>query len=144
MPRDYLAADVVRRVREAARHRCGYCLSPQHLVLGPLEIEHIIPRSRGGPNEEYNLWLSCAICNGHKSDRISGRDTESGAEVPLFNPREQRWSDHFRWSDDGLRIVGVTSIGRATVTTLHLADDPISLLVRSYWVQAGWHPPRDA
>src|SRR4051794_2132973 len=33
MPRDYLPVDLVRRVREAARHRCGYCLSPQQIVI---------------------------------------------------------------------------------------------------------------
>jgi hypothetical protein len=143
MPRDYLPADLIRRVQEAARHRCGYCLSPQHLVFAPLHIEHIRPRAADGANDEFNLWLSCAICNGHKSDRMCALDPDSGEEVPLFNPREQRWSEHFRWSEDGLRIIGLTSIGRATVIALHLADDPIALLVRSYWIQAGWHPPKD-
>jgi hypothetical protein len=41
MPHDSVAADVERRVREAAKNRCGYCLSPQHLVMARLEIEHI-------------------------------------------------------------------------------------------------------
>jgi 5-methylcytosine-specific restriction endonuclease McrA len=45
------------RVRERAGHRCGYCLAPQHLVLGWLEIEHIIPQGAGGTDEEENLWL---------------------------------------------------------------------------------------
>jgi len=62
--------------------------------------------------------------------------------VPLFNPRQQRWSEHFGWSEDGLRIVGLTPIGRATAVALQLADDPVALLVRSYWIQAGWHPPQ--
>jgi len=35
-----------QRVREAARDRCGYCLSPQRLVMGMLEIEHLVPRAR--------------------------------------------------------------------------------------------------
>lgn len=39
-----IPADVERRVRAAARNRCGYCLSPQHLVMARLEIEHIYPR----------------------------------------------------------------------------------------------------
>src|SRR5262245_45358931 len=143
MPRDYLPADLVRRVRESAQGRCGYCLSPQHLVFAPLHIEHILPRSADGTNDEMNLWLSCAICNGHKSDRTHAVDAESGKTVPLFNPRQQGWSEHFRWSEDGLRIIGLTPIGRATVATLHLADDPIALLVRSYWIQVGWHPPKD-
>lgn len=143
MPREYLPIDVAGRVRGAARNRCGYCLSPQHLVLARLEIEHILPRSRGGSNDESNLWLSCPLCNRHKANRISATDPETRQEVPLFNPRRQRWSEHFRWTPDGLRVVGLTPTGRATVEALHLADDPDALLVRSYWILAGWHPPTD-
>lgn len=39
---------VASRVHAAARNRCGYCPSPQHLVMARLEIEHIIPRAKGG------------------------------------------------------------------------------------------------
>lgn len=141
MPREYVPAEVDRRVREAARHRCGYCLSPQRLVMARLEIEHIVPVARGGPSDESNLWLSCPLCNRAKSDRTSGIDPETGAEQPLFNPRQQRWSEHFRWSADGLRVVGLTSTGRATVAALRLDSDPDAVTVRGYWVMAGWHPP---
>lgn len=141
MPREYLPVEVVRRVREAARNRCGYCLSPQRLVMARLEIEHLIPVANGGSNDEANLWLSCPLCNGHKSDRTSALDSETGEAVPLFNPRTQRWPEHFQWSADGLRIIGRTPIGRATVAALHLADDPDAIIVRGYWVAAGWHPP---
>ena len=70
-------------------------------------------------------------------------DPESQIVVPLFNPRTQRWSEHFSWSVDGLRIVGLTPTGRATVAALHLADDPDAIEVRSYRIAAGWHPPTD-
>ncbi|HEV3145339.1 MAG TPA: HNH endonuclease signature motif containing protein [Gemmataceae bacterium] len=143
MVRIYIPVAVDRNVRAVARNRCGYCLSPQHLILAPLQIEHLIPRAQGGSDDESNLWLSCPICNAYKSDRTSAPDPETGAVVPLFNPRMQNWFDHFRWSEDGLRIIGLTAIGRATVALLHLDDDPIALLVRSYWVTAGWHPPKD-
>lgn len=136
-----ISADVERRVREAAQQRCGYCLSPQHLVMARLEIEHIVPVAKGGSDDEHNLWLVCPICNGHKSDKIVASDPQSGDVVPLFNPRTQRWAEHFVWTADGLRIIGITPIGRATVDALHLADDPDAILVRSYWVGAGWHPP---
>ncbi len=142
MPRDYLPVDLVRRV-EAARQRCGYCLSPQRLVMARLEVEHVIPIARGGTDDESNLWLSCPLCNRHKSDRTHAIDPETGAEVPLFHPRDQRWSEHFRWSSDGLRVTGLTPTGRATVAALHLDDDADALIVRSYWVLAGWHPPAD-
>ncbi|WP_260441293.1 HNH endonuclease [Microcystis sp. M31BS1] len=31
-----------------------------------LEIEHIIPKAKGGSDDEYNLWLACRLCNGYK------------------------------------------------------------------------------
>jgi hypothetical protein len=40
MDRHGISLATERRVRAAARHRCGYCLSPQHLVMARLEIEH--------------------------------------------------------------------------------------------------------
>jgi hypothetical protein len=143
MPREYLPVELERQVRADAQNRCGYCLSPQHLVMARLEIEHIIPLSRGGTSDPSNLWLSCPLCNRAKGDRIQAPDPATGDLVPLFHPRWQRWSDHFRWSDDGLRIMGLTPIGRATVALLHLADDPDAIIVRAYWVAAGWHPPID-
>jgi len=143
MVRVYVPVDLARRVREAARNRCGYCLSPQHLVLGRLQFEHLLPRSHGGATEEINLWLSCSLCNNFKGDQTTAIDPETGERVALFNPRTQNWFEHFRWSEDGLRIAGLTSTGRATVVALHLSDDPDALTVRSYWVLAGWHPPTD-
>ena len=143
MAREYLPVNVDRRVRDAARHRCGYCLSPQRLVMARLEIEHIIPLAHGGTDEESNLWLCCPLCNRFKSDRVMGFDVETNADARLFNPRTDRWSEHFRWSDDGLRIIRLTPIGRATVAILRLDDDPDAITVRSFWVLAGWHPPRD-
>ena len=143
MARPKIPADVDQRVRTAARNRCGYCLSPQHLVMARLEIEHIKPRSKGGSDEESNLWLACPICNRHKANKTTAIDPEAGETVSLFNPRTQSWHEHFLWSQDSLRIIGQTAIGRATVAALRLSDDPDAVEVRSYWVLAGWHPPVD-
>lgn len=142
MSRLRLSAEADRHLRELAGHRCGYCLSPQHLVFAPLEIEHIQPRSHGGSDEEENLWLSCPLCNAHKSNRTSAIDPVTNTLQPLFNPRTQIWREHFRWSRDGLRIIGRTPIGRATVTALQLDSDPVAIEVRSHWISAGWHPPK--
>lgn len=143
MPRTRIAADLDRRVRLAAGNRCGYCLSPQHLVMARLEIEHLIPVARGGSNDESNLWLACPLCNNHKSDKIEAVDPETGAMVPLFNPRTQPWAEHFRWSEAGIQVIGLTPVERATVVALHLDNDPDALEVRSYWVEADWHPPSE-
>jgi hypothetical protein len=128
------------RVREQAGHRCGYCLAPQRHVLGWLEIEHIIPQARGGSDDEDNLWLGCRLCNNYKSNQLDGLDPETGQRVRLFDPRRQRWAEHFAWSEDGTRILGQTACGRATVLCLQL-NNPIAVMVRREWVSVGWHPP---
>ncbi|MEI7768504.1 MAG: HNH endonuclease signature motif containing protein [Chloroflexales bacterium] len=143
MTRRVVPAALAQRVRTAASNRCGYCLSPQHLVMARLEIEHLVPLAKGGTDDESNLWLACPICNAHKSDKTHALDPETGALATLFNPREQTWAEHFQWIDGGLRIAGVTAIGRATVSALHLSDDPDAIEVRSYWMLAGWHPPQE-
>jgi hypothetical protein len=143
MARPYIPVEIERRVRISAKNRCGYCLSPQYLVMARLEIERIIPLSKGGSNNEFNLWLSCPICNRYKSDKITGTDPINNEIANLFNPRTQSWNEHFKWSNDGLTILGKTAIGRVTVATLHLDSDLDAIEVRRYWVMAGWHPPID-
>ncbi|HEY3227585.1 MAG TPA: hypothetical protein VGJ87_00105 [Roseiflexaceae bacterium] len=61
--------------------------------------------------------------------------------MPLFNPRAQRWDEHFAWSDDGTQILGLTAIGRATIVALQL-NRPLLVSARRRWVLVGWHPPQ--
>jgi hypothetical protein len=122
--------------------RCGYCRLSEEITGIPLEIEHITPEARDGPTHRANLWAVCRYCNLLKSDRIAAPDPETDVSEPLFNPREHRWSEHFAWADGGLRIVGVTPIGRATVEALAL-NRALLVRAREYWVSAGWHPPLD-
>jgi len=128
------------RVRRAAGDCCGYCLSPQRLVMAKLEVEHISPRVLGGSNEELNLWLSCSFCNRYKGSQTRAIDPTTNESVALFNPREQIWSEHFRWIADGTYIMGVTDVGRATVVALKLNNE-LAVEVRRNWMLVGWHPP---
>jgi hypothetical protein len=130
------------RIRAQAGNRCGYCLSRQDYVPWPLEIEHIIPKAKGGTDDEENLWLACRACNLYKADQTHGRDPLTGHLVRLFDPRQQRWSRHFRWSADGALIIGCTACGRATAMTLNL-NNMVAVTVRRNWITAGWHPPQD-
>ena len=138
----YVPPEVRARVRAQAGNRCGYCLSPQRLVLALLEIEHIIPSACGGSDAEDNLWLACRLCNAYKAAQVVALDPESGQRVRLFDPRRQRWSDHFVWSEDGVRILGKTPCGRATVIALQM-NNPVAVMVRTEWAAVGWHPPTD-
>ena len=131
-----------QRVAEAARFRCGYCLTSQRIIGPLLEIDHYIPEARGGTSDEENLWLACPMCNSHKSDRIDAIDPETGVTVPIFNPRQEQWAIHFEWVEGGTVIRGKTSVGRATVAALQM-NHPDIVAARRLWVEVGWHPPED-
>jgi len=136
----YISKKLNARIRDQAENRCGYCQSSQRYVLGLLEIEHIIPQARGGTDDEENLWLACRLCNSFKGTQTYAYDPTTGEQVRLFNPREQSWSENFKWSEDGTQILGQTPCGRATVVALQL-NHIIAVTVRREWVKAGWHPP---
>lgn len=134
------AAQLRQRIAAQARSRCGYCQT-QELVSGiPLTLEHLIPKARGGLNDEANLWLSCRLCNEAKGVLTEATDPETGVVVPLYNPRTQPWTDHFAWSDQGTHIIGLTAIGRATVHALDLNEE-LRVSARAIWAKAGNHPP---
>ena len=40
------------KVRQAAKNRCGYCLLPQEILMGKLEIEYLLPLAEGGIDDE--------------------------------------------------------------------------------------------
>jgi len=103
-------------------------------------MEHIIPQARGGSDDEENLWLACRLCNNFKGVQTVALDPVTAEQVPLFNPRTQRWAEHFVWSADGTRVTGQTPTGRATVFALQL-NYVIAVMVRQEWVKVGWHPP---
>lgn len=79
-------------------------------------VEHIHPTSQGGATTAENLALACPSCNLHKSDRTIAVDPESGIATRLFHPRTDNWDLHFKFVD--YEVVGVTSLGRATVAML--------------------------
>ncbi len=46
-------------------YTCQYCGDKD----GPFEADHIMPKSRGGTDEERNLVCACRSCNRSKKDR---------------------------------------------------------------------------
>jgi hypothetical protein len=130
-----------RKIAIAAQFRCSYCLTAQQISGAQMHVEHIIPLARGGTSDESNLCLACAWCNSYKGAQTHAVDPLSSVLTPLFNPRTETWSTHFRWSDDGAEIIGVTSTGRATVVALRLNNELIAA-ARRQWALAGWHPPQ--
>jgi hypothetical protein len=107
-------------VAARAAHRCEYCLAPEAILNLALEVEHIIPTSRGGSDKSDNLALACRACNLAKSNFLVAHDPQTGAKVGLFHPRSDEWSDHFRVDHQSGEISGLTDVGRATVERLNM------------------------
>ena len=136
----YISNALRQLVAARARGLCEYCQTAQTIVI-EMEIDHIVPEAAGGATEADNLCLACVSCNAFKSAYKMGIDPQTDEEVSLFNPRQQQWNEHFRWSEDGSQIIGTTAIGRATVARLQMNRSPV-VQARQRWVQAGWHPPK--
>lgn len=128
-----------RAVYERAGGCCEYGRSCDKNTSQIMEVEHIDPN---GDDALENLCLSCGNCNRSKAAFSRAIDPETNAEVQLFNPRKQRWSEHFRWVENGTMIVGLTATGRATVYRLKMNRE-IMREARARWAAAGYHPPEE-
>jgi hypothetical protein len=125
-------------VASRADHRCEYCHAPEAVL------------SRRGRNSSANLALACRHCNLWKSNVTCASDSSLAEragipdDTPLFNPRTDRWADHFEIADGyfgnaGPAIIGKTTIGRFTARLLRM-NDPRVLEARKHWAGIGLFP----
>jgi hypothetical protein len=122
-----------------AGHRCEYCHAPEAVFNLPLEVEHIVPITRGGEDTLTNLALACRSCNLYKAAHVSGSDPDSDAVVRLFHPREDRWEGHFQVALESGKIIGLTPIGRATIKRLGI-NSTAQVVARQQWMRLGLFP----
>jgi hypothetical protein len=113
-----MEAAVRHLVHQRAGGCCEYCRLPQKAIDATFHVEHIVALQHGGTDDPSNLALACDRCNLYKGSNLTSIDTETGAIVPLFHPRQDAWRDHFAFR--GLRIIGLTPRGRATVQLLNM------------------------
>ena len=116
MKRMRLSSQVRGLVRKRAAGRCEYCHFPEAFAELGFQLDHVVALKHGGAHDAANLAFACYRCNSHKGPNLAGLDPTSRRVTRLFNPREDDWQDHFRWS--GPRLVGKTAIGRATIGAL--------------------------
>lgn len=101
------------------------------------QVDHIIPPRHIGSDDFPNLAWACHRCNHMKGTDIGTFDLESNQKVWLFNPREQRWDDHFTISGDGF-IIGKTAQGRGTARLLGMNDHDFPKLRRLIMKTGRW------
>ena len=125
-------------VIQRAGNRCEYCGISQVGQVATFHIDHIVPSSAGGTTIADNLALACVSCSLRKGARQKIEDPSTGQEASVFHPRQQQWKEHFCWDD--VQVVGLTAIGRATVSALDL-NRPTMVAIRAEEKLLGRHPP---
>lgn len=106
----YIPDNLRLLVKERANYCCEYCLVPQGDRLYGFEVDHIIALKHHGKNDESNLSYACFLCNRHKGTDVGSYEMGGKEIIPLFNPREDKWEDHFRLAE--VEIVPLTAIGK--------------------------------
>lgn len=118
MSTTYIGADLRRLVVLRAERLCEYCLIHEEDTFYGCEVDHIVSEKHGGPTREDNLAYACLFCNRNKGSDIASLEPGTDRLVRLFNPRMDRWVEHFILNEDGITISPRTPTGEATVRLL--------------------------
>lgn len=124
-------------VIQRAGGRCEYCLIHEDDAIISHEVDHIVAEKHGGTTTPENLAFACFPCNRYKGSDIASVDPLTGDIVPLFNPRMDRWGDHFTTEEAVIRPL--SSLGRVTVHLLKL-NLPERVLRRQGLISLGRWP----
>jgi len=136
-----VSATLHRWVGERAWHVCEYCLVHEQDLYHGCEVDHIRSVKHGGLAVAENLAWACLHCNRHKGTDLGSVNPRTGALVRLYNPRTDRWKDHFYWRAG--RIESLTEIGEATVRLLDF-NHPERVAFRKLLSESGRYPSVEA
>lgn len=115
----WISAELRQTIADRANLLCEYCLIAEADTFYGCEVDHIISLKHGGSSEPNNLAYACALCNRAKGSDV-GSVSASGEFTRFFNPRTDRWAEHFRL--DGAVIRPLTIIGEVTARILGFND----------------------
>lgn len=133
----YIPADLRRSVAARAGHRCEYCLIREEDTFFGCEIDHVISLKHGGATTEGNLAYSCMPCNRQKGSDLGSISPQTSTLVRFFNPRADRWEEHFELA--GTLFRPLTDIGEVTARILGFNSEE-RILEREELISSGRYP----
>lgn len=136
----YVSLELRRVVTGRANRICEYCLIHEADTWLGCQVDHVISEKHGGQTAADNLAYACVLCNQRKGTDL-GSISASGKYVRFFNPRLDRWEEHFRLA--GAVIVPLREIGEVTerIFQLNVAE---RLVEREALQAIGRYPPKEA
>ena len=114
----YIPENIREFLAERANHRCEYCRIHKDDLFFVYQIDHIISLKHEGLTEANNLALACSLCNQNKGTDLGTYLSSSKRLIRLFNPRQDKWLDHFDIQNG--EILAKTRISAATIKVLDL------------------------
>ena len=137
----YIPEALRRRVAERARFLCEYRLMHDDDLPVGCEVDHIIGLKHGGATEMDNLAFACLRCNRHKGTDLASLNWQTRQVVRFFNPRTDRWSEHFQLHSAG--VAPLTEIGEVTARIFGF-NDVRRLEERAALTKVGLYPSAEA
>lgn len=117
----YVSEALIKTVVTRSEGRCEYCrISIDDTYFGG-EVDHIRSLKHGGTTESNNLAYACQPCNRSKGTDLGSLSSISGVLVSFFNPRTDKWEEHFKVEEDG-RITALSEVGEVTARILGFND----------------------
>lgn len=132
----WISAELRQTIAHRANLLCEYCLIAEADTFYGCEVDHIISLKHGGSSEPENLAYACALCNRAKGSDV-GSVSSSSEFTRFFNPRRDRWAEHFRL--DQATINPLTNIGEVTARIFGF-NDSARLHEREEMIRFGKYP----
>lgn len=136
----WISDELRRTIADRAKLLCEYCLIAEADTFYGCEVDHIISLKHGGSSELENLAYACALCNRAKGSDI-GSISAAGEFARFFNPRTDRWAEHFRLGAAVVRPL--TIVGEVTARILGF-NDSARLHEREEMILFGKYPSEAA
>jgi hypothetical protein len=136
----WISTELRQTIADRANLLCEYCLIAEADTFYGCEVDHIISLKHGGSSEPENLAYACALCNRAKGSDVGSIST-SGKFMRFFNPRADRWAEHFRLEQ--ATINPLTEIGEVTARILGF-NDSARLHEREEMIRFGKYPSEAA
>jgi hypothetical protein len=136
----WLSAELRQTIADRANQLCEYCLIAEADTFYGCQVDHIISLKHGGSSDLGNLAYACALCNRAKGSDV-GSISRTGEFIRFFNPRTDRWAEHFRL--DGAAIQPLTPVGEVTARILGF-NDSARLHEREELIRFGIYPSKRA
>jgi hypothetical protein len=137
----YMSEELRRLVAIRANHLCEYCSIHEEDMFYGCEVDHMISVKHGGPTEADNLAYACVFCNRQKGSDIGSILWRTGEFSRFFNPRIDRWGEHFRL--EGAMIQPQTAMGEVTARIVGFNHSD-RLLERQTLIAVGRYPTASA